>query len=150
MTKTLFGAIALIFLLHSTTSPALSQNQTAYDGPGFEAYYPEESMLFLKGGEDSPFLDRNWTTVTGLPSGSASFSKTSSITLPTIVQAAAPQFRSHSGSRGTLQSDFMHHLKPQVMFALLQTSPGWSSGLRNSVLSHPHNGWDRSNVQCPY
>ena len=90
MTKTLFGAIALIFLLHSTTSPALSQNQTAYDGPGFEAYYPEESMLFLKGGEDSPFLDRNWTTVTGLPSGSASFSKTSSITFPTIVQAVAP------------------------------------------------------------
>ena len=35
-------------------------------------------------------MDRNWTTVTGFPSGSASFSKTSSITFPTIVQAVAP------------------------------------------------------------
>ena len=44
-------------------------------------------MLFLTGGEENHFLDRNWTTVTGLPSGSASFSKTSSFTLPTIVDA---------------------------------------------------------------
>ena len=69
------------------SSSGIAQNQTAYDGPGFDFEYPENHMLFLKGVEENQFLDRNWTTVTGLPSGSATFSKTSSFTLPTIVDA---------------------------------------------------------------
>lgn len=69
------------------SSPIIAQNQTAYEGPGIDFEYPEQHMLFLKGVEENHFLDRNWTTVTGLPSGSASFSKTSSFNLPTIVDA---------------------------------------------------------------
>ncbi len=79
--------IATTVLLFLSSSPGVSQNQDAYEGPGFESYNPEQNMLFLKGDEDSQVLDRNWTTVTGLPPGSTSFSKTSSFTLPTIVDA---------------------------------------------------------------
>jgi len=78
-------AFAAILLLSS--SPGAAQNQLAYEGPGVDQLYPEQHMLFLKGVEDDQYLDRNWTTVTGLPSGSVSFSKTSSLTLPTIVDA---------------------------------------------------------------
>ena len=45
-----------------------SQNQLAYEGPGVDQSYPEQHA-FLKGVEDGQYLDRNWTTVTGLPSG---------------------------------------------------------------------------------
>jgi len=78
---------AVITILLVASSPGFAQNPTAYEGPGFDFSYPEQHMLFLKGVEENQFLDRNWTTVTGLPSGSASFSKSSSFTLPTIVDA---------------------------------------------------------------
>ncbi len=78
-------AISALLILSSSSSVA--QNQLAYEGPGVDQSYPEQHMLFLKGVEDGQYLDRNWTTVTGLPSGSVSFSKSSSLTLPTIVDA---------------------------------------------------------------
>ncbi|MEC7406334.1 MAG: hypothetical protein VX461_01165, partial [Candidatus Thermoplasmatota archaeon] len=78
-------AISALLILSST--PGAAQNQLAYEGPGVDQSYPEQHMLFLKGVEDGQYLDRNWTTVTGLPSGSVSFSKSSSLTLPTIVDA---------------------------------------------------------------
>lgn len=81
----LVSTVLLVTLMAS--SSGIAQNQTAYEGPGLDFEYPEQHMLFLKGVEEDHFLDRNWTTVTGLPSGSASFSKTSSFTLPTIVDA---------------------------------------------------------------
>ncbi len=90
MRKTPLILIASTVLLLICASPGVSQNQAAYDGPGFENYNPESHMLFLKGDEENQILDRNWTTVTGLPPGSTSFSKTSSFTLPTIVDALAP------------------------------------------------------------
>lgn len=92
MEKTLSGrapllvSIVLVVTLMASSS-GIAQNQTAYEGPGIDFEYPQQHMLFLKGVEENHFLDRNWTTVTGLPSGSASFSKTSSFTLPTIVDA---------------------------------------------------------------
>ena len=69
------------------SSSGIAQNQTVYEGPGIDFEYPEQHMLFLKGVEENHFLDRNWTTVTGLPSGSATFSKTSSLAPLTIVDA---------------------------------------------------------------
>ena len=81
----LVSTVLVVTLLAS--SSGIAQNQTAYEGPGIDFEYPEQHMLFLKGVEENHFLDRNWTTITGLPSGSASFSKTSSFTLPTIVDA---------------------------------------------------------------
>ena len=82
----LLVSIFLVLTLMASSS-GIAQNQTAYEGPGLDFEYPEQHMLFLKGVEENHFLDRNWTTVTGLPSGSATFSKTSSFTLPTIVDA---------------------------------------------------------------
>ena len=81
----LVSTVLVVTLMAS--SSGIAQNQTAYEGPGLDFEYPEQHMLFLKGVEENHFLDRNWTTITGLPSGSASFSKTSSFTLPTIVDA---------------------------------------------------------------
>ncbi|MEC7757270.1 MAG: hypothetical protein VX621_05625 [Candidatus Thermoplasmatota archaeon] len=84
--KGLILAVISITLV-SSSIPTNAQNQVPYEGPGFDYSFPGEHMLFLKGDEDTQFLDRNWTTVTGLPTGSASFSKTSSFTLPTIVDS---------------------------------------------------------------
>jgi hypothetical protein len=82
----IFLSAALTIILVAS-SPGIAQNQTAYEGPGLDFSYPDQHMLFLKGVEENQFLDRNWTTVTGLPSGSVSFSKSSSFTLPTIVDS---------------------------------------------------------------
>ena len=79
-----------ILILLAGSSLSMAQTSTAYDGPGFEAHYPDGHMLFLKGDDDSQYLDRNWTTVTGLPSGSVTFSKTSSVSSPTIIEAQTP------------------------------------------------------------
>jgi|TARA_B110000263_G_scaffold250109_1_gene270552 hypothetical protein len=86
----LFISVVLTIILVAS-SPGIAQNQTAYEGPGLDFSYPDQHMLFLKGSEENQFLDRNWTTVTGLPSGSVSFSKSSSFTLPTIVDAFSSQ-----------------------------------------------------------
>ncbi|HJM12951.1 MAG TPA: hypothetical protein QF641_00455 [Candidatus Thalassarchaeaceae archaeon] len=93
LTDRSLGVLILAFpvlLLLCSSTIASGQNQVAYDGPGFDFSYPEEHRLFLKGDEDYQFLDRNWTTVTGLPTGSASFSKTSSLSNPTIIDSSAP------------------------------------------------------------
>ena len=88
-TKLLIAISILITSLLLSIPVGQAQNQTAFDGPGSDHYYPEKHMLFLKGEGDAQFLDRNWTTITGLPPGSVSFSKTSSFTIPTIVDAPA-------------------------------------------------------------
>ena len=77
----------LIILLAS--SNVKSQGAVAYDGPGFDAQYPDESMLYLKGVEENLFIDRNWTTITGLPAGSSTFSKTNPASMPTVYLAQA-------------------------------------------------------------
>ena len=77
----------LIILLAS--SNVKSQGAVAYDGPGFAAQYPDESMLYLKGVEENLFIDRNWTTITGLPAGSSTFSKTNPASMPTVYLAQA-------------------------------------------------------------
>ena len=82
--------LAPVLILLAGSSFSMAQTSTAHDGPGFEAYYPDGHMLFLKGDDDYQYLDRNWTTVTGLPSGSVTFSKTSSATSPTIIEAQTP------------------------------------------------------------
>ena len=78
----------LLLLLGSTVG--MAQTYSSYEGPGFEAYYPDEHMLFLKGDDSTQFLDRNWTTITGLPSGSVTFSKASSVSSPIIIEAQTP------------------------------------------------------------
>ena len=83
----------LLFVILFGSSLGMAQTYTVYDGPGFDASYPEEHMLFLKGDDDMQFLDRNWTTLTGLPAGSVTFSKTSSLSTPTIIEAQTTKIR---------------------------------------------------------
>ena len=112
MRKILLVPISLL-LLAAASSTTIAQNQNSYEGPGFENYLPEQHMLFLKGVEENQFLDRNWTTVTGLPSGSATFSKTSSFALPTIVEAPAPPVQEPFRFEGNISV---------ILFASLETS----------------------------
>jgi len=82
--------ISSILIIILSASNVHSQGATAYEGPGFDAQYPEESMLYLQGVEENLFIDRNWTTITGLPAGSSTFSKTNPVSLPTVYIAQAP------------------------------------------------------------
>ena len=41
-----------ILIMLAGSSLSMAQTSTAYDGPGFEAHYPEGHMLFLKGDDD--------------------------------------------------------------------------------------------------
>jgi len=115
------GAIfffASILALILASSPGIAQNQNAYDGPGFDFSYPDQHMLFLKGVEENQFLDRNWTTITGLPSGSVSFSKSSSITLPTIIDASSSPTQEPFNFEGNISV---------MLFASLESASGLCS-----------------------
>jgi len=64
---------------------SLGQSSTAPEGPGEEWELPEQHMIFLKGDEQSPFLDRNWSVLTGEPLGRAEFTRTSSSLSPNLI-----------------------------------------------------------------
>ncbi len=85
--------VFLIICICSLASFSLNshaQNNQFYDGPGSDYHYPEQHMVFLKGDEDSQYLDRNWTTITGLPTGRTSFSKTASVDQTIVTAQSAP------------------------------------------------------------
>ena len=116
-------SISLLFVISSTPLGS-AQNQVAYDGPGSDFSYPAEHRLFLKGDEDSQFLDRNWTTVTGLPSGSVSFSKTSTLSSPTIIDASAPSLHEPFRFEGNITVRLSLLLRPLARPAQLPMSLG--------------------------
>jgi hypothetical protein len=76
-----------LFVFTTFSSFGIAQTYEEYDGPGISFEYPEKHMLFLKGDGESPFMDRNWSLLTGQPMGSVSFSKTSSALSPNVVEA---------------------------------------------------------------
>ena len=67
------------------SSISVGQSSIAPDGPGEEWELPEEHMVFLKGDEQNPFLDRNWSVLTGEPLGRAEFTRTSSSLSPNLI-----------------------------------------------------------------
>ena len=77
----------MLMLLMAVTASSITYAQDADDsaGPGITWDMPEHHMLYLKGTEAAPFLDRNWTTNTGEPLGKAEFTKTSSALSPTLL-----------------------------------------------------------------
>ena len=77
--------IIITFLFTSTISSAQTFDEN--NGPGITYDYPDNHMLFIKGEGESPFLDRNWSVLTGFPQGSVSFSRTSSTLNPNILNA---------------------------------------------------------------
>ena len=82
------GTLIALFLLLTVTSTSLvanAQDVMETEGPGIEWTLPDTHMLYLKGTEEQPFLDRNWTTNTGQPLGKAEFTKTSSALNPNLI-----------------------------------------------------------------
>ncbi len=114
---------AVLTIILVASSPGIAQNQTAYEGPGLDFSYPDQHMMFLKGGEENQFLDRNWTTVTGLPSGSVSFSKSSSFTLPTIVDAFSSQTQEPFKFEGNISVRLFASLESASNICLMSDLP---------------------------
>ncbi len=83
----ILSIIYFLFLMTSFTPVSIAQNYEQYDGPGISFEYPDSHMLFLKGSEDNTYLDRNWSVLTGLPQGSASFTRASAATSPNLINA---------------------------------------------------------------
>ena len=78
--------LALFLLSVMMCSPlASSQSATGPEGPGESWSQPTEHNLFLKGDLSEPFLDRNWSKLTGEPLGRAEFTKSSSAFSPTLI-----------------------------------------------------------------
>ena len=57
------------------TSTTGAQEVEEY-GPGLDLEIPQTHNIFLHGTEEIPELRRDWPILTGIPGGSASFSKT--------------------------------------------------------------------------
>ena len=85
-TSVLFLMLMLLTAV-SASSIANAQDTEDSEGPGITWELPENHMLYMKGTEQQPFLDRNWTTNTGEPLGKAEFTKLAvsytHLTLPT-------------------------------------------------------------------
>ena len=63
--------VLMLMLLMAVSASSIANAQDADDseGPGITWELPENHMLYMKGTEQQPFLDRNWTTNTGEPLG---------------------------------------------------------------------------------
>ena len=80
-----FSIISLfLFSLISASSAQI----IAPEGPGIEWEKPDSHRLFLKGDASSPFLDNNWSSLTGQPIGSVDFQKTVGSTNLIDIQSA--------------------------------------------------------------
>ena len=78
--------LALFMLSVMMCSPLVSsQSTTGPEGPGESWSLPTEHNLFLKGDLSEPFLDRNWSKLTGEPLGRAEFTKSSSALSPNLI-----------------------------------------------------------------
>tara|TARA_B110000003_G_scaffold268911_1_gene299140 strand:- start:93 stop:2423 length:2331 start_codon:yes stop_codon:yes gene_type:complete len=74
-TKT-FVSLSLFLLIFLSLSNLSSAQIIAPDGPGLDWEKPESHRLFLKGDSVNPYLDNNWSSLTGQPIGSVDFQKT--------------------------------------------------------------------------
>ena len=54
-------ALAMLLVMTSASSMANAQDYEGTEGPGIDWTLPDSHMLYLKGTEEQPFLDRNWT-----------------------------------------------------------------------------------------
>lgn len=83
-----FLSFSIISLFLFSLISASSAQIIAPDGPGIEWEKPDSHRLFLKGDASSPFLDNNWSSLTGQPIGSVDFQKTAGSTNLIDIQSA--------------------------------------------------------------
>ena len=74
-TKT-FVSLSIVLLIFLSLSNMSSAQIIAPEGPGLDWEKPESHRLFLKGDSGDPYLDNNWSSLTGQPIGSIDFQKT--------------------------------------------------------------------------
>ena len=71
---------AIFLLLIGTFAASSTSGQEVEEfGPGLELSIPQNHNIFLHGTEETPELRRDWPILTGIPGGSASFSKTAGV-----------------------------------------------------------------------
>ena len=83
-----FLSFSIISLFLFSLISASSAQIIAPEGPGIEWEKPDSHRLFLKGDASSPFLDNNWSSLTGQPIGSVDFQKTVGSTNLIDIQSA--------------------------------------------------------------
>ncbi len=83
--RALVGFIFLLLIVNLSSSVSIAQSVKEYDGPGIDIIVPNEHNVFLHGTEENPELNREWPILTGIPLGSASFSKTSSTLSQSLI-----------------------------------------------------------------
>jgi hypothetical protein len=83
-----FLSFSIISLFLFSLISASSAQIIAPNGPGIEWEKPDSHRLFLKGDASSPFLDNNWSSLTGQPIGSVDFQKTVGSTNLIDIQSA--------------------------------------------------------------
>ena len=62
-----FVSLSLFLLIILSFTNMSSAQIIAPEGPGIEWEKPESHRLFLKGDSGSPYLDNNWSSLTGQP-----------------------------------------------------------------------------------
>ncbi len=83
--RVMIGTALFVLSLMLVSPLAASQSTTGPEGPGESWDLPTTHNLFLKGDLSEPFLDRNWSKLTGEPLGRAEFTKTSSALSPNLI-----------------------------------------------------------------
>ena len=88
MSRPVMLSLSIISLFFLSIISISSAQIIEPDGPGIEWEKPESHRLFLKGEANSPFLDNNWSSLTGQPIGSIDFQKTAGPTNLINIQTA--------------------------------------------------------------
>ena len=83
--RVMIGTALFVLSLMLASPLASSQSTTGPEGPGESWDLPTTHNLFLKGDLSEPFLDRNWSKLTGEPLGKAEFTKTGSALSPNLI-----------------------------------------------------------------
>ena len=105
--------VVVILLLIGTLASSSTSAQSGEEyGPGLDLELPQSHNIFLHGTEEIPELRRDWPIVTGIPSGSASFSKTVGAPQILLDVEGAPIEEAFS-LNGTVTVDLLASLEPK-------------------------------------
>ncbi len=111
MTQQRILAGVVILLLLSTLVAGSSMAQSGEEfGPGLDLELPESHNIFLHGTEEEPEFRRDWPILTGIPGGSASFSKTAGAP-QTLVQVEGAPVQEALSLNGTVTVDLYASLE---------------------------------------
>ena len=103
------GAIFLL-ILGTFWASTVSAQDSEEMGPGLYLEIPNSHNIFLHGTEESPELRRDWPILTGIPGGSASFSKTAGVP-QTLVEVQGTPIVEALSLNGTIKVELYASLE---------------------------------------